>query len=214
MGYSKVEDGTRFAIWEANRAMVEEHNAGDHSYWMALNEASDWTQEEVNSRWLGLKPEGEIKGKRIHYQLTSDGPDHLDHREGGLVTPPKDQGQCGSCWAFSATGALEGMWAKEQGELLSLSEQQLVDCGLGSCNGGYMTNAFDDAKKGIQSEADYPYEAEDHRCRYDSNAQVAHCNGYERVSPDESAMEAPSTRSATHSPSPSMLDPLSSTTLV
>jgi len=188
--YSKVEDGTRFAIWEANRAMVEKHNAGDHSYTMALNEASDWTQDEMNSRWLGLKPEGQIKGKRIHYQLTADGPDHLDHREGGLVTPVKNQGQCGSCWAFSATGSLEGMWAKQNGELLSLSEQQLVDCGVGSCNGGYMTNAYDDAKNGIQSEDDYPYEGRDGSCRYDSNSQVAHCNGYERVSGSENSMEA------------------------
>merc|ERR1712080_325817 len=81
------------------------------------------------------------------------------------VTPVKNQGQCGSCWAFSSTGALEGMWKLGMGQSVSLSEQQLVDCGVGSCQGGYMTNAFDDARQGIESESSYPYEGRDGSCR-------------------------------------------------
>merc|ERR1712080_504122 len=109
--YSKVEDGTRFAIWEANRAMVEEHNAGDHSYTMALNEASDWTQDEMNSRWLGLKPEGQIKGERTRH--TSEEPGSvwqllglLSHRvSGGHV------GEAERRAAESERAAVGGLWS-------------------------------------------------------------------------------------------------------
>merc|ERR1712080_483350 len=189
--YSKVEDGTRFAIWEANRAMVEEHNAGDHSYSMALNEASDWTEEELTNWRFGYElPEDLEEEERIDFQPVPNGPSHLDYRESGLVTPVKNQGQCGSCWAFSSTGALEGMWKLGMGQSVSLSEQQLVDCGVGSCQGGYMTNAFDDARQGIESESSYPYEGRDGSCRFNSNNQVAHCRGYQRVSHSESAMES------------------------
>merc|ERR1712080_726182 len=82
------------------------------------------------------------------------------------------QGQCGSCWTFSATGGLEGMWKKYHGELISMSEQRLLDCGRGSCNGGLMN------------------EARDGSCRFNSNQQVAHCSGTQRVTHSESAMEA------------------------
>jgi len=189
--YSEEEDGKRFAIWEANRAMVEEHNAGDHSYWMALNVASDWTEEEMNKWRFGYKmPEGEDKHERLDFQLDPNGPSHLDYRESGQVTPVKDQGQCGSCWTFSATGGLEGMWKKNHGELISMSEQQLLDCGRGSCNGGLMNEAWDTARGGIESESTYPYEGRDGSCRFNSNQQVAHCSGTQRVTHSESAMEA------------------------
>merc|ERR1711890_55364 len=76
--YSEDEDGTRFAIWEANRAMVEEHNAGDHSYWMALNEASDWTEEELTNWRFGYKlPEDLEEEERIDFQPVPNGPSHL-----------------------------------------------------------------------------------------------------------------------------------------
>ena len=98
---------------------------------MELVESSDWTMEEVEGRWLGYLDQDLGEGRS--FPDASGRPEVLDHREAGLVTPVKNQGHCGSCWAFSATGGIEGVWANKVGQLLSVSEQQLVDCAHGSC---------------------------------------------------------------------------------
>lgn len=94
----------------------------------------------------------------------------LDWRDLNVVTPIKDQGYCGSCWSFSATGAMEGAWAIYSGELISLSEQQLIDCSIKygdlACKGGIMDNAFEyTIDNGICSENDVPYLAKFSGCK-------------------------------------------------
>jgi cathepsin L len=187
--YSGEEDVTRMNIWHKNVKMVEKHNSENHSYTMAINKFSDWTEEEFQA-YLGYQPRGE-KTNVKHFQNSAT-PDAVDFRAEGKVTPPKDQGQCGSCWAFSATGGIEGVWAKNMGELVSVSEQQLVDCAQGGCNGGHMINGWTSVASngGIMSEESYPYTAKDGNCHFDDGEVVSHVTGYEEVSPHESSMEA------------------------
>ena len=110
--------------------------------------------------------------------------DSIDWRDKGAVTPVKDQKQCGSCWAFSSTGAIEGQHFLKTKQLVSLSEQNLMDCSVNwgnhGCNGGNQYKAFNYTRdnKGIDTEESYPYEAVDGTCRFSAKSIGATVTGY------------------------------------
>merc|ERR1712002_784082 len=188
---SKEEELVHFDTWKSNLAMVEKHNEeaeeGLHGYKMSLNEFSDLSEEEFEKRMLGYVEMG--GSEEFEYFQDREIPTALDYREEGLVTPVKNQGHCGSCWAFSATGGIEGAWAKEVGDLIPVSEQQLIDCGPGGCGGGNMGPAWNTAADGIMREEDYQYEHEEKECRYDENMAVSYVTGHSSVPHNEEQLE-------------------------
>lgn len=152
-----------------------------------MNQFSDMTTEEFKQVMNGYK-QAPSKAKQVASTflapLNSDAPKTVDWRKEGYVTPVKDQGSCGSCWAFSATGALEGQHFRKTGTMVSLSEQNLVDCsktqGNEGCNGGLMDQAFQyiSENHGIDSEEAYPYLAKDDECHYNPDFNAANDTGF------------------------------------
>jgi len=184
-----MQEVIRRSIWEKNLRAIHEHNLlrdeGVHSFSVGINEYSDLTHEEYRSTLLGYKQSNATRqGALFMAPSNIQVPKKVDWRDEGYVTPVKNQGQCGSCWSFSATGSLEGQHFKKTGKLVSLSEQNLVDCsksyGNHGCEGGLMDFAFQYIKdnNGLDTEASYPYEAEDDTCRFRSSDVGATDVGY------------------------------------
>jgi len=180
--YEDNEEHVRYAIWKENSKMIARHNEGQHSYSLTMNHLGDLTRREFKQMVNGFQ--GKVlsatkgkSGKGSTYLPPSNValPENVDWRKEGYVTPVKNQGQCGSCWAFSTTGSLEGQHFKKTGKLVSLSEQNLVDCsrsyGNNGCEGGLMDNAFKYIKdnNGLDTEESYPYKAEDGKCVFNSS---------------------------------------------
>ncbi|XP_033740053.1 cathepsin L1-like [Pecten maximus] len=186
------EEWKRFEIFKANIKTIEEHNklyvSGQKKFFLGINQFSDMDSDEY-VRWLGSSMSRESNHSRASTFLRPNNffaPTEIDWRTLGYVTDVKDQGQCGDCWAFSATGSLEGQHFRKTGALIPLSEQQLNDCstdyGNQGCSGGLMNNAFRYIQvNGIESEADYPYTAKDGACFYDSSKVVTRCTGFVKV---------------------------------
>jgi cathepsin L len=202
--YSVAEETIRRGIWESNLNKVQEHNLeadlGVHTFWLGMNAYADMTigefVKQMNGYNVTMRGERNTHRHSFTFNPSVKLPDTVDWRTEGYVTPVKDQGQCGSCWAFSATGSLEGQHFKATKNLVSLSEQNLVDCstkqGNMGCNGGLMDYAFEyiKANNGIDTEPSYPYEARDGTCRFKSADVGATDTGYTDIaSKDENALQ-------------------------
>jgi cathepsin L len=169
--YDAAEFFVRFNNFQEEMNLVREHNAGNHTWTAGINEFSDLTREEF---WLqntclfnakAFKPE-------VENWVSNQVGDSQDWRDKKAVTPVKNQGSCGSCWAFSTTGTLEGWNVAVGGKsLINLSEQQLVDCsgstGNQGCNGGMPDRAMKYFAQagGACTESDYPYTARGGACK-------------------------------------------------
>ncbi|KAI8475334.1 MAG: cysteine endopeptidase [Monoraphidium minutum] len=189
------ESEARFAAWRDNLEFALQYNAKGHSHWVGLNALADLTHDEYKQRYgLGaaryerVGSSAKIPGFKHGGLALSELPAAVDWREKGAVAEVKNQMSCGSCWAFSSTGSIEGVNKIETGELVSLSEQFLVDCDKGQdsgCQGGLMDYAFEFVKKhgGIELEDDYPYTGEDGECREKKGRamRVVTIDGYQDV---------------------------------
>jgi cathepsin L len=172
--YEAEEFLNRFEIFKSNMDFVRDWNAQGSTTVLGLNNLADLSNDEYRTLYLGTKIDGSILLANAEPYVASDAPvaDTVDWRTKNVVTPIKDQGQCGSCWAFSSTGSIEGAYALSKGKLVSLSEQNLMDCstayGNQGCNGGLMNSAFQYviANKGIDTEASYPYQTKQGTCRF------------------------------------------------
>ncbi|KAK2843697.1 hypothetical protein Q7C36_011912 [Tachysurus vachellii] len=183
---SAVEEIQRKMIWMENHKLVLKHN-------MQANQG-------IKSFRLGMTYFADMQGHRLAGPTFLRGgavlPKTVDWIKEGYVTEVKDQQECGSSWAFSATGSLEGQTRKKTGKLVSLRKQQLVDCswkyGNFGCMGGLMNTAFEYIKENnrIYTEESYPYEGKDDNCRFNSGTVGATCNGYVNInSGDEKALQ-------------------------
>nr|AAW34135.1 cysteine protease gp2b [Zingiber officinale] len=184
----------RLEVFKENLQFVDKHNAaadrGEHTFRLGMNRFADLTNEEYRTRFLRdfsrlrRSASGKISS-RYRLREGDDLPDSIDWREKGAVVPVKNQGGCGSCWAFSTVAAVEGINQIVTGDLISLSEQQLVDCTTANhgCRGGWMNPAFQFIVNngGINSEETYPYRGQNGICNSTVNAPVVSIDSYENV---------------------------------
>ncbi|KAL0337247.1 UNVERIFIED_CONTAM: Senescence-specific cysteine protease SAG39 [Sesamum calycinum] len=187
----EAEKSRRFGIFKDNVEYIRSFNeAAARPYRLAINKFADLTNEEFVASRNGYKMGSYMKsseGSLFRYANVSAVPASMDWRQKGAVTGVKDQGQCGCCWAFSAVAATEGINQLTTGKLISLSEQELVDCDTSEdegCNGGLMDNAFEFiiSNGGITTESNYPYEGVDGTCNTKKeSSDAAKITGYEDV---------------------------------
>jgi cathepsin L len=201
---STDEHNSRFAVWKDNKNFVDAHNAkaanGDFSFTLEMNAHADMTNEEYRkSPLLAVKGSLNALPATDSYTPIEDAPAAWDWRNTkNIVNPIKNQGQCGSCWAFSAVATMEGAVNKKKGSLTSFSEQQVVDCCNGGANtcsvGGQMYQGVEyGIKNGMELESSYPYTGTSGGgCKY-SASKVASKDvaGYTNVtSGDEDALKS------------------------
>ncbi|KAK2491407.1 hypothetical protein MC885_011259 [Smutsia gigantea] len=173
----------------------EEHALGKHSFTMAMNPFGDMTNEEFRQVMDTLQKQKYETGEVFPVPSLAQTLPSVDWREKGSVTPVKNQGWCGSCWAFSATGALEGQMFRKTGRLVPLSEQNLVDCSGRQGNGGYRGGLVNFAFQyvtdngGLDSEQSYPCHGKEEPCKYNPEYSAASVTGFHGISAQEKDRE-------------------------
>ncbi|XP_047441491.1 cathepsin F isoform X2 [Mugil cephalus] len=194
---SQEETDRRLLIFHENLKTAEKLQSLDQgSAEYGVTKFSDLTEEEFRSTYLNpmlsqwtlhrqMKPAPPAKGPA---------PDSWDWRDRGAVSSVKNQGMCGSCWAFSVTGNIEGQWFLRNGTLLSLSEQELVDCDRldEACRGGLPSNAYEAIEKlgGLETETDYSYTGHKQTCDFTARKVAAYINSSVELSKDEKEIAA------------------------
>ena len=164
----------RFEVFKRNVMTTLNENS---PYKTGITKFSDLTHQEFTKTYLNLNYDALAIANFNPYKVkvSNIAPDSFDWRDRGLVTPVRDQGSCGSCWAFSTVANLEGIYYKMKGQVVDLSEQILVDCDTldSGCNGGLMEYAFTWLKEnGIETEEDYPYTGKKGKCNADPSKYI------------------------------------------
>jgi cathepsin L len=185
--YQHDEFQYRYRVFRSNVDFVNAHNAGTSTFSCKINAFADLPVEEFSKVFLGTRITVPVPSNPAVVDVGA-APASWDWRTKGAVTPIKNQGQCGSCWAFSTTGSTEGCHQISSGTLNSLSEQNLMDCswnqGDQGCDGGLMTQAmtYIISNGGIDTEASYPYTAESSQtCNYNAANSGATLKSYVNV---------------------------------
>ncbi|XP_034108496.1 procathepsin L [Drosophila albomicans] len=204
---SAADRQLREGLFGARKNLVDAGNAafnsGSSGFQMAVNAFADLTNAEFLKQLTGLKRSSagdqSANEHRAQPKLQTNAklPDSFDWRQKGGVTPVKFQGECGSCWSFATTGAIEGHVFRKTGKLPNLSEQNLVDCGklelgLDGCDGGFQEYAFNfiTRQNGISSGDKYPYVDKRENCKFSAGATGAKITGFATIPPkDEQAMK-------------------------
>ncbi|XP_051007079.1 cathepsin J-like isoform X2 [Acomys russatus] len=189
MKHNKIystEEPLRRAIWEENVKMIKLHNEKnglESSFTMDVNGFADSTGEEYRKSLHDIPVPAALSMREAYKHLVSNLPASKNWVKEGYVTPVRNQGKCGSCWAFTAIGAIEGQMFSKTGNLTSLSVQNLIDCskpqGNNGCVSGYAYNAFEYVQKnGVEAEETYPYEEKEGPCRYSRENASAYVTSF------------------------------------
>ncbi|XP_030569894.1 cathepsin L-like [Drosophila novamexicana] len=194
------EEQLRMQIFKDNKELIDRHNeryaAGEETYEMGVNQFTDMLATEFRKIMLSnLNTSDFTSSIEYIYSPANDKiPSVVDWRNEGAVTPVKNQGRCGSCWAFSAAGALEGQHFIQTKQLIPLSEQNLLDCSSRynnhGCGGGWPVAALMYVRdnRGMDNDRAYPYEGHVGRCRFRRDSVSATVTQVMQVRQDEGAL--------------------------
>ncbi|KAI5447798.1 hypothetical protein KIW84_015303 [Lathyrus oleraceus] len=198
--YKNVDEmANKFKIFKSNLKYITETNAkrkSPHGHFLGLTNFADWSHQEFKETYLHKNDmsmyNNTMKKKNVNSESCSP-PLSLDWRSKGVVSSVKDQGTCGSCWTFTAAGAIESINALVTGRLVDLSEQEMLDCEpSGDCKFGYMSKVFDWIllNKGVASEKDYAYTGVKGVCKASQipNSKSSTFDTYDHVEQSENGL--------------------------